>query len=186
MKKYSEIITEMIEANDKKDLPKKHNWVGIIIHHTSIGDIPTSETKWRSLNKNVANWLAKKDENYVSAHFQIGYYGEIIQLVDPREHIAFHAGKSELFHPIERKLMSGCNEFTIGIELLGDGNHLPYSEECYGSLIALTRELLAEFPTIDPRCITGHENVSPGRKVDPGFYFNWARYFRGIFSLQSL
>lgn len=158
-------------------------WQGIVIHHTGIGNRPlgsADEGYIRNLHKNVADWLTKKDSNYVSAHFQISWHGEIWELIDPRNKIAYHAGVSSWFHPKLRKQVSGCNDYMIGIELLGDGNQHIYSAAQYEALIKLCNVLMQVWPSIQPTAITGHENVSPGRKNDPGKYFDWKRFFRGL------
>lgn len=176
------IIHKKMEGADFR-LVSNPEWQGILIHHTSIGNRPLGSAEpgyIRNLNQNIANWLTKKDTNYVSAHFQISWFGEIWQLIDPRDKIAFHAGKSSWYHPKLRKQVEGCNSYMIGIELLGDGNFHHYSDEQYDALIKLCNVLTKKWPTIDPRCITGHENVSPGRKNDPGIYFDWRRLFKGI------
>lgn len=158
-------------------------WQGIVIHHTGISNRPlgsADEGYIRNLHINIANWLTKKDTNYVSAHYQISWFGEIWELVDPRSRIAYHAGKSSWFHSKHRKQVEGCNGYMIGIELLGDGNQHRYSDEQYLALSKLCNALMDQWPSIDPRSITGHENVSPGRKDDPGKFFDWKRLFRSL------
>lgn len=104
----------------------------------------------------------------VSAHCVIWRDGSIIQYV-PFAKRAWHAGVSQ-FDGRER-----CNDFSIGIELEGTDN-LPYTELQYQSLIQLTLYLLRQFPAITPQRITGHCDIAPGRKTDPGSAFDWMRY----------
>ena len=171
------IVQDVIDGNDKATLWGK--WSGIVIHHTDVGGkVDRDESGWRKLHRNIANYLGAKDDKYVSAHFQIGRYGEITQIVNPEHFIAWHAGKSQFWNVNKREWQSGCNDFMIGIELLGDGNLLTFSEEQYESLARLINALMKKFPTIQPHCITGHEVVSPGRKIDPGLYFDWKKFFR--------
>lgn len=184
MKPFSNYIQTTLKPTDDKRLrPIGEDWVGIVIHHTGISDKdPTlvSSSIWKQLNENIARWIQKRDET--SAHFLIGRYGELTQFADPRYDIAYHAGRSSYYHPRKRMQLDSWNKFSIGIELLGDGNKGDYSAEQYNTLIVLCIELMREFPSIDPRCIVGHENVSPSRKVDPGIYFNWHRLFQGIYT----
>lgn len=156
---------------------RKHDWIGIIIHHTGVaGRKEISESLWRKLYKNITNYLAKKDSVYVSAHYHIGRYGESTEIINPRKYVAYHAGKSSFWHPLKRKWINGCNDYFIGIELLGDGNIHDYSNYQYQELAKICNRLLKEYPTINPQCIIGHEVVSPSRKDDPGIKFDW-RYF---------
>lgn len=182
MKKFRSVITDTKISADKKSIinPK---WAGIIVHHTDTGgrDLSKeSESFLRQFHKNIVGWLTKADNVYVSAHFQIGRMGEVTMMVDPETHIAYHAGQSSYFHPILRKAVTGWNNYSIGIELLGDGNIHEFSEAQYVKLAELCNALLADFPTISPFCVTGHENIAPGRKVDPGRFFDARKFFRSL------
>jgi N-acetyl-anhydromuramoyl-L-alanine amidase len=104
----------------------------------------------------------------VSAHLLIDRHGAVTQFVafDQR---AWHAGKS---HFVGR---DNCNDFSIGIELEGT-DKLPYTDAQYHNLAAVTRALLAHFPTMHADRIVGHNTIAPERKTDPGPAFDWARY----------
>lgn len=101
----------------------------------------------------------------VSAHFLIRRDGELIQFVscDAR---AWHAGVSA-WQGRER-----CNDFSIGVELEGCES-LPFEPVQYVVLADLTARLAARYPL---RHVTGHEDIAPGRKTDPGPCFDWPRY----------
>lgn len=87
--KFLNLVQKTIIAADKKE--KTSDWVGIIIHHTDVGGRKEIDTAlWKKLMDGIAGWLTKADENYLSAHFQVGRFGEIYMLVDPRTHIAYH------------------------------------------------------------------------------------------------
>ena len=43
-------------------------------------------------------------------------------------------------------------------------------------LAALTRDIMQAYPKITLDRIVGHCDISPGRKIDPGQYFEWERY----------
>ncbi|MBS0369922.1 MAG: 1,6-anhydro-N-acetylmuramyl-L-alanine amidase AmpD [Proteobacteria bacterium] len=103
----------------------------------------------------------------VSAHFFIRRTGELIQFVDP-ELRAWHAGVS-CWHGRER-----CNDFSIGVELEGSDT-LPFEAVQYEVLANLLTELCERFPI---EGITGHSDIAPGRKTDPGPYFAWGRLRR--------
>ncbi|MFT3799887.1 MAG: 1,6-anhydro-N-acetylmuramyl-L-alanine amidase AmpD [Burkholderiaceae bacterium] len=105
----------------------------------------------------------------VSVHFLIRRSGRVLQFVDT-DRRAWHAGASA-FAGRER-----CNDFSIGIELEGDGEHR-FTHAQYRRLARLTRRLAAAHPL---RYVAGHSDVAPGRKVDPGPCFDWPRYLEAI------
>ena len=177
--RFPNVVTSLSAAADKKQ-KSPSPWVGIIVHHTDIGGrdpAKVDKALWKRLFEGITGWLTKADDVYVSAHFHIGREGECAQLVDPDSHVAYHAGVSSYYHPIARKWLSSWNEYAIGIELLGDGNAGVYSSEQYATLAKLCAALMKRYPNIDPRCITGHENIAPTRKVDPGKFFDWQKFF---------
>lgn len=103
----------------------------------------------------------------VSAHAVIRREGAITQYV-PFGMRAWHAGHSEY------RGRSGCNDFSIGIELEGTDT-IPYTDAQYASLAALVRALLGTYPTLAAERIAGHSDIAPGRKTDPGAAFEWPR-----------
>jgi len=103
----------------------------------------------------------------VSAHCLIRRDGEIIQYVNFNQR-AWHAGLSN-FEGRER-----CNDFSIGIELEGSDNQ-PFTEQQYQQLQLLTIFIMKAYPITLAR-ITGHSDIAPGRKTDPGPYFDWQSY----------
>lgn len=106
----------------------------------------------------------------VSAHVVIRRNGSIHQYV-PFGMRAWHAGQSQY------QGRAGCNDFSIGIELEGT-DVVPYTDEQYDSLAAIVRALLATYPTLAVERITGHSDIAPGRKTDPGPAFDWQRWRR--------
>ncbi|GAB6142176.1 1,6-anhydro-N-acetylmuramyl-L-alanine amidase AmpD [Methylosoma difficile] len=103
----------------------------------------------------------------VSAHLLIKRTGEIIQYV-PFNQRAWHAGQS-IYRGRER-----CNDFSIGIELEGT-ELVPYADEQYQVLSAVVAELLSSYPKLSVQHITGHSDIAPGRKTDPGQSFDWTK-----------
>lgn len=103
----------------------------------------------------------------VSAHLLIRRDGELVQYV-PFSKRAWHAGQSCFG---ER---SACNDYSIGIELEGEDN-TPYSEAQYRTLNEVLAALMQAYPGITRERITGHSDIAPGRKTDPGPAFEWAR-----------
>jgi len=101
----------------------------------------------------------------VSAHFLIRRSGKSMQFVSVNDR-AWHAGVSS-FAGRER-----CNDFSIGIELEGS-DFEPFSAAQYETLAQLTAVLAAAYPLAH---VAGHEHIAPGRKSDPGPFFDWAHY----------
>jgi len=101
----------------------------------------------------------------VSSHFLIRRDGSLIQYV-PCELRAWHAGVSTW------KDRSRCNDFSIGIELEG-ADDVPFAEPQYETLANLTRSLFERYGTLD---LAGHGDIAPGRKTDPGPWFEWERF----------
>jgi len=108
----------------------------------------------------------------VSAHFLIRRDGELMQFVSTA-HRAWHAGVSS-WNGIEK-----CNDFSIGVELEGCDT-LPFEKLQYPILVQLTRALWRHYPFEE---IVGHEHIAPGRKTDPGPYFDWD-YYRKLLALD--
>jgi AmpD protein len=103
----------------------------------------------------------------VSSHLLIRRTGEIIQYV-PFSDRAWHAGSSSF------RGRSGCNDFSIGIELEGTDD-LEFSDLQYGRLIPVLKALLKTYPELSRERIAGHSDITPERKTDPGHCFEWAR-----------
>lgn len=101
----------------------------------------------------------------VSAHFFIRRDGALLQFV-PCAMRAWHAGESSWYG------RARCNDFSIGIELEGS-DETSFTDAQYSRLEALSRLLLAYYPLAAG---VGHADIAPGRKTDPGPYFDWARY----------
>lgn len=105
----------------------------------------------------------------VSAHFLIRRDGSVMQFVSANDR-AWHAGVSS-FGGRER-----CNDFSIGIELEGT-DFEPFEHRQYAALVALTQALRACYPLAD---VAGHEHIAPGRKTDPGPFFDWTLYRKSL------
>lgn len=105
----------------------------------------------------------------VSAHFFIRRDGSVIQFV-PCSKRAWHTGVS-CWQGREK-----CNDFSIGIELEGS-DITPFTDEQYSKLGLLTKCLNQYYPIKD---IAGHSDIAPGRKTDPGPYFDWKRYVEDL------
>ena len=101
----------------------------------------------------------------VSPHALIERDGSIVQFV-PFDQRAWHAGESCWAH------RPGCNDYSIGIELEGDVAS-PYTAQQYASLHNVLVTLCQHYPGIAVDRIVGHQEIAPGRKLDPGPFFDW-------------
>jgi len=102
----------------------------------------------------------------VSAHLLITRLGEVIQFVSLDDR-AWHAGRS-CYQGVEN-----CNDFSIGIELEGTDD-LPFTEAQYQALTPLLAAIQQAYPATVGH-ITGHSDIAPNRKTDPGVCFDWSR-----------
>jgi len=141
----------------------------IVIHNISLppgefGGNGVIDLFTNQLNPDEHPYYAQIHPLKVSAHFFIRRDGELIQFV-PCSERAWHAGVSR-WHGRER-----CNDFSIGIELEGTDS-VTFTEPQYRTLNALLNALKATYPISG---ITGHSDIAPGRKTDPGPYFDWSR-----------
>lgn len=138
------------EEND----PQKIDPVtAIVLHHTG------SQTDARCVEKFL------DPASFVSAHFLVGTDGRLTQFVS-LEHRAWHAGLSSLHG------QSALNRSSIGIEVTGDGNLAPFTQEQLATLRRLLGVLVALLDVKAPS-VVGHQHVAPGRKPDPGTWFPW-------------
>lgn len=117
------------------------------------------------LNPNLHPYFQGIYQLTVSAHLLIKRTGEIIQFV-PFDKRAWHAGVSN-YQGRER-----CNDFSIGIELEGTES-IAYTDAQYDCLNAVLAALQQHYPHC--QAITGHSDIAPERKTDPGASFDWTR-----------
>jgi len=103
----------------------------------------------------------------VSAHVLIRRDGTCVQYV-PFDKRAWHAGQSS-YHGREQ-----CNDFSIGIELEGTES-IAYDDKQYEQLAAVIKLLLKTYPKLSQWRISGHSEIAPGRKTDPGASFDWKK-----------
>jgi N-acetylmuramoyl-L-alanine amidase len=108
-------------------------------------------------------------EAEVSAHYLIDTQGVVTQMVEEAER-AWHAGAGEW------RGVDDINSRSIGIELDNRGTH-PFSAMQMDALEALLRGIMDRWG-ITPEGVIGHSDMAPGRKSDPGLYFDWARLER--------
>jgi len=124
----------------------------IILHYTAMA---TAEAAIERLCDPTAQ---------VSAHYVICKFGRIIRLVD-EELRAWHAGSGEWCG------FQDMNSRSIGIELDNDGKGA-FTKQLMTSLEKLLSTIMAKWD-IPPVNVIGHSDMAPGRKFDPGPFFEW-------------
>lgn len=117
-----------------------------------------------SLDPDAHPYFLQIGDLRVSAHFFIRRDGELIQFVSCDQR-AWHAGVS-CWKGRER-----CNDFSIGIELEGC-DEIGFENAQYERLVGLIEALRGLYPITS---LVGHSDISPGRKTDPGPFFDWQR-----------
>lgn len=151
-------------SGDAADTPPRY----IVIHYTEGGSVSGSHTFLKSVN--------------LSYHVIVARNGDLIQCV-PFHRTGRHAGKSNW------KGRNGINPISIGISAANwgvqaaaqgvsnplSGRHKHESEirrwerypaEQVAAIRAVCEALIETYPSIVD--IIGHDDVAPGRKVDPG------------------
>ena len=145
----------------------------LIVHGISL---PPGEFGGSSIDRLFTNSLIAEEHPYfqeiidlrVSSHVLISRLGVRTQYVsfDKR---AWHAGESCY---CGRKQ---CNDFSVGIELEGTDD-VAYEPIQYERLAELVSTLRRAYPSLRNAEVVGHSDIAPGRKTDPGPYFEWALF----------
>ena len=153
----------------------------LVIHAISL---PPGQFGGDGIARLFANCLDPEQHPYyreiqalrVSAHFLIRRRGEMIQFVPCRMR-AWHAGVSQwrsrqCWCLVASPLQSGCGGSAAnGCCML----RFSFTAPQYRRLVALTEVLRHHYPIED---IVGHSDIAPGRKTDPGPFFDWSRFHR--------
>jgi len=159
-----------IESPNSDQRPEQQNIELIVIHNISL---PPGQFGGPYIEQLFTNQLQPGDHPYfetihqlkVSSHILIQRDGRITQFV-PFHQRAWHAGESRYCgHEC-------CNDFSIGIELEGTDDE-PYEDIQYSQLAQLISSLQKAYPSLDRDAITGHCDIAPQRKTDPGPAFDW-------------
>lgn len=157
--------------------PENTDISAIVIHNISLPPNEFQKTDNNGLHyvkalfTNSLDWEAhpyfKTIEGMkVSAHLFIERDGSITQLVNFDER-AWHAGRSSYLGKPE------CNDYSIGIELEGS-DFQTFTDKQYEALAHVIAAIYKAYPKTR-RHLTGHSDIAPGRKTDPGNYFEWSR-----------
>jgi len=148
---------------------KRRNIHSIVIHYTGM----------ISLQSSVERLISKKHE--VSSHYLISRAGKIMQLVKDNN-IAWHAGISNWFN------FKNLNKNSIGIELENKGHQYGYQDfpsKQIAQLIKILKILKKKYK-IQNINITGHSDIAPNRKIDPGEKFPWKKLYKNDLAIWHL
>ncbi len=130
----------------------------LLLHYTGV---PTAE---------IAIELLTSGEREVSCHYLVHQDGGIVHMVDEDKR-AWHAGKSSW------EGSGDVNSRSIGIEICNPGHgddYHDFPDPQIEAVIALSKDIV-ERHAIQTRHVLAHSDVAPGRKIDPGEKFPWAR-----------
>lgn len=134
----------------------------LVVHATADGGSEEGAESWMCAPKSK-----------VSAHLHLRRDGTLTRHVADR-HKAWHAGPSDwrLYPTGER--VSDLNRISIGIEVANRCDRAEsYTRAQYDRLAAVVAHYVRQGLALEN--VVGHEQISPGRKVDPGPCFDWVR-----------
>lgn len=136
----------------------------VVIHYTAMQDCDAAR-----------DWLCNPDAE-VSAHYLISETGDVHGLV-PEDKRAWHAGAGAW------GAITDVNSHSIGIELSNTGA-TPFAAAQMDALEQLLPAILGRWD-IPSQGVIGHSDCAPGRKIDPGPRFDWARLARSGLAVQA-
>jgi len=164
-KKQAKRFAKQIEQVPLKDSIAMGNWVGttnfnlrkpnfVIIHHTAQN----------SCEQTLKTFTTTKSQ--VSAHYVICKDGTIHHMLNDYLR-AWQAGVSKWGNNTD------INSSSIGIEIDNNGFE-PFTDQQLGSLMTLLTTLKKAY-AIPTANFIGHQDIAPGRKVDPNVNFPWKK-----------
>jgi len=148
----------------------------VVVHNISLppkqfGGAYIEQLFTNTLNPDEHPYFAQIAHLQVSAHLLIRRSGEVVQFVSFLQR-AWHAGASNYLG------RENCNDFSVGIELEG-ADDIAYEDVQYQHLAMIVQTLQQYYPHIAQH-ITGHSDIAPQRKTDPGDAFDWSKFWRLI------
>jgi N-acetylmuramoyl-L-alanine amidase len=130
----------------------------IVLHYTGMETGASAEA-----------WLCDPVSE-VSSHYLVHEDGSVVQMVRETDR-AWHAGRGSW------RGKSDINSCSIGIEVANAGHAYgspDFTDAQIEAVIALCRDVAARH-AIRPERVLAHSDTAPGRKIDPGEKFPWAR-----------
>lgn len=117
-------------------------------------------------DEGTLSWL-ENPASRVSYHYLVGVDGKLYRCVAESKK-AWHAGRSTW---LGREVGNSVNPISIGVALTSDGTE-PYTQPQLDTLSDLLSDIMTRY-RIPPSDVRGHNEVAPGRKIDPYNTFNW-------------
>lgn len=130
----------------------------LVLHYTGMESGEAAEA-----------WLCAP-ESEVSSHYLVHEDGRVVQMVREGDR-AWHAGRGSW------KGLADVNSFSVGIEIVNPGPLAAFPAFPHAQIetvARLARDICARL-SIAPERVLAHSDVAPGRKIDPGERFPWAR-----------
>jgi N-acetylmuramoyl-L-alanine amidase len=130
----------------------------IVLHYTGMQTAASAEA-----------WLCDPVSE-VSSHYLVNEDGSVLQMVRESDR-AWHAGRGSW------RGRTDINSCSVGIEIANPGHAYGYPDFLdaqIASVIELCRDI-AERHLIRAERVLAHSDTAPGRKIDPGEKFPWAR-----------
>jgi AmpD protein len=161
---------EQCSSPNCNERPQQRDISLLVIHNISLppgvfGGSCIREFFCNQLDCEAHPYFQQLREMQVSAHLLIERDGHLVQFV-PFTARAWHAGQSSF------QGVPDCNDYSIGIELEGT-DQAAYTDAQYTSLAQVATTLMQLYPAINLDRLTGHSDIAPGRKTDPGPAFDW-------------
>jgi N-acetylmuramoyl-L-alanine amidase len=172
-KKQAKQFAKNLEQAPLADSLIKGPWVGttnfnmrkpnfVVIHHTAQN----------SCEQTLKTFTTVKSQ--VSAHYVICKDGTIHHMLNDYLR-AWHGGVAKWGNNTD------INSSSIGIEIDNNGFE-PFTDQQISSLLDLLASLKKAYG-IPVANFIGHEDIAPGRKVDPSVYFPWKKLADSGFGL---
>jgi N-acetylmuramoyl-L-alanine amidase len=164
-KKQAKQLSKAIRQTPAKDSLTTTEWVGttnfnlrkpnfVIIHHTAQN----------SCEQTLKTFTTSKSQ--VSAHYVICKDGTIHHMLNDYLR-AWHGGVGKWGNATD------INSSSIGIEIDNNGFEA-FTDQQINSLLAVLGKLKKTY-SIPTANFIGHQDIAPGRKVDPNVHFPWKR-----------
>lgn len=164
-----------VDSQNCDDRPDDTDIDCLVIHNISLppeefGGGYIEQLFTNKLDCSIHPYFERLANLKVSSHFLIDRMGKLTQFVAINQR-AWHAGQSSFCG------RQACNDFSLGVELEGS-DHQPFTIAQYRMLGKLHNSLAERYPVLWNReHIVGHSDIAPGRKTDPGPFFDWHYFF---------
>jgi N-acetyl-anhydromuramyl-L-alanine amidase AmpD len=142
---------------------------GVVLHATADQGHEHGAERWM-----------QDPKSSVSAHLHVRRDGTVVRMVADR-HCAWHAGRSAWTWP-DGLRTDGLNDSTLGWEIANRNDEVErYTDAQYDAVARAAAHYVRQ--GLDLLRFVGHQQVSPGRKTDPGPCWDWIRFREAVEAL---